>query len=138
MKRIMFFLVGLTMMTASTVGCKKHVEAEDHTTVEEVDSAAIRYYKLRSAGQYKDYVNAMQSCDGMTEAYKNHTALLLEHHQTEVNKERKGVKNVTIVRSEMHNNDKMANVFLSVSFNDGSTEEVMIPLVHDGKQWRIQ
>lgn len=138
MKHITFFLVGLIIMTASTIGCRKHVEVEDHTIVEEVDSAAIRYYKLRSAGQYKDYVNAMQSCDGMTEAYKNNTVLLLEHHQTEVNKERKGVKDVTIVRSEMHNNDKMANVFLSVSFNDGSTEEVMLPLVHDGKQWRIQ
>ena len=80
----------------------------------------------------------MQSCDGMTEAYKNNTVLLLEHHQSEVNKNRKGVKDVTIVRSEMHNNDKMANVFLCVSFNDGSTEEVMLPLVHDGKQWRIQ
>ena len=138
MKHLIFFLVGFTILTTSIVGCKKQDETEEVHVAEEADSAAIKYYKLRSAGQYKDYVNAMLSCDGMTETYKNNTALLLEHHQAEINKEKKGVKDVAIVRCEMHNNDKMANVFLNVSFNDGSTEEVMLPLVHDGRQWRIQ
>lgn len=138
MKHLIFFLIGFAILTTSFAGCKKQAEVENTDLTEEVDSAAIKYYKLRSTGQYKDYVNAMQSCDGMPEAYKNNTALLLEHHQAEINKEKKGVKAVAVVRCEMHNNDKMANVFLNVSFNDGTTEEVILPLVHDGKQWRIQ
>lgn len=48
------------------------------------------------------------------------------------------VSSVAVLRSEMHNSDQLANVFLNVTYNDGSQEEVMVTLVHDNNIWRMQ
>lgn len=102
------------------------------------DSMAITCYKMQANGQFDNYVNAMLSCDGMPPDYKQRMVAMLRQHQKQINEEKKGVKTVSLLRTEMHNNNKMANVFLSVSYKDGSNEEVMLPMVYDGKQWRMQ
>ena len=63
---------------------------------------------------------------------------MLRHHNQDIKKEKLGVKRVAVLRSEMHNSDQLANVFLNVTYNDGSQEEVMVTLVHDNNIWRMQ
>lgn len=102
------------------------------------DSVAIDYYKLRSEGRFAEYVSAMLSCDGTTPEYKKSMEQMLRQHQCEIEKEKKGVSHVEALRTELHDNGKMANVFLRVTYNDGSCEEILFPLVDDGQNWRIQ
>lgn len=102
------------------------------------DTLAPYYYNLRAKGHFEAYVNAMLSCDSTTPAYKQQMVRLLRHHQLEVNKEKQGVNRVELLRTEMHNHNRMAHAFLKVTYNDSTHEEVMFPLVFDGKQWRIQ
>ncbi len=63
---------------------------------------------------------------------------MLRQHQKQINDEKQGVSNVQVLRTELHNNGRMANVFLNVNYKDGSKEEVMLPMIFDGKQWRMQ
>lgn len=102
------------------------------------DSMAVTYYKLRMSGQWDDYIDAMQSCDGTPDEYKQRVKTMLNQHEVELKKERGGVRTVKVFRTELHDNGKMANVFLSLTYQDGSTEETLFPLVHDGKRWRIR
>lgn len=102
------------------------------------DSMAVYYYNMRSTGQFEAYIEAMQSCDHTTPAYKEGIVRMLRHHQAQINKEKKGVKSVTALRTELHNHGKMANVFLAITYKDDSHEEIIFPLVLDGRTWRIQ
>ncbi len=102
------------------------------------DSMAVVCYTLQAQGHFSEYVNTMQSAKDMPDDYKQRTVDMLRQHQAYINKEKQGVKSVTALRSELHNGGKMANVFLSVTYNDNSREEILFPMVHDGKQWRPQ
>lgn len=102
------------------------------------DSMAVAYYMMLANEQYDKYVGAMQSCNDMPSDYKKNVVSMLRHHNMDIKKEKQGVKKVAVLRSEMHNNDQLYNVFLEVTYNDGSQEEVMVTLVHDNEFWRIQ
>lgn len=93
---------------------------------------------MQANGLFDDYVKAMHSCDGTTDAYKKRIIVMLRQHQKQINDEKQGVSNVQVLRTELHNNGRMANVFLNVNYKDGSKEEVMLPMIFDGKQWRMQ
>lgn len=102
------------------------------------DSMAVVCYTMQAEGHFSEYVNTMQSAKSMPDDYKQRIADMLRQHQNYVTKEKQGVKGVTALRAELHDGGKMANVFLSVTYNDGSKEEILFPMVHDGTQWRPQ
>lgn len=133
MKTLGLFALSLLVMA----GCGKK---EAKTTYEALtpDSAAVVYYKLRVDGKYAQYVAAMQSCDSTTADYKKQMETLLRHHAAVINKTKQGVKSVKALRTEMHDAEKMANVFLNITYNDGSDEEIILPLVLDDNTWRLQ
>lgn len=118
-------------------GCKDRAVPEETGTVPP-DSVALGYYNLRVSGRYADYVRAMASCDKATPAYRAGIEKMLRHHQTQINREKQGVSHVEVLRTEMHHGDRLAQVFLQVTYNDSTKEEVLFPLVHDGQRWRIQ
>lgn len=135
MKHLFLILIALTALTA----CGNHTDNQlANAESLHIDSIAIEYYQLRAQGRFADYVTAMQSCDGTPPEYKKRMEDMLRQHQATITKEKKGVSHVSALRTEMHNNGKMANVYLSVTYNDGTCEEVLFPLVHDGQSWRIQ
>lgn len=105
---------------------------------EGADSMAVACYKMQAEGRFDEYVKAMKSCDKMPADYQHRVVMMLRHHQKQVLEEKKGVKDVAVLRTEMHNQERMANVFLNVTFNDGTTEEVIFPMVYDGQRWRVQ
>lgn len=93
---------------------------------------------LRINGQYKDYIKAMQSCDGTPPAYKQQMETLLRHHHHTILKDKKGISSVRVARKELYDSLRMANVFLEVTYNDSSREEILFPLVLIGDIWRIR
>ena len=102
------------------------------------DSTIVNLYMLAPTGHYEQHVAAMLSADGTTNAYKDQIILALKQHQDYIKKEKQGVRNAKVERIEANAQGNMANAFLNVSFGDGSQEEVMVPLVFDGKAWRLQ
>ena len=80
----------------------------------------------------------MASCDKATPAYRAHIEKMLRHHTALVQREKGGVSRVEVLRTELHSGDSLAHVYLSVTYNDSTREEVLFPLVHDGQRWRIQ
>ena len=128
------------LFVAITTACnsKSSANTGNGPDTDNSDSMAVAYYTMQVNGQYNEYIGAMQSCDGMPSDYKNNIVAMLRHHNQDIKKEKLGVKRVAVLRSEMHNSDQLANVFLNVTYNDGSQEEVMVTLVHDNNIWRMQ
>lgn len=132
-----FTLMLLSILTLNSCQSGKGNTAAGHASGI-ADSTVIHLYMLAPTGHYAEHVAAMQSCDGTTQAYKDQTMLALKQHQDYIRKEKKGVKQATVERIECNTQGTMANAFLNVTYNDGSQEEVMFPIVRDSIGWRIQ
>ncbi len=134
-----FSLALLTLLVLLLTGCKKGGDTAGKTADDaSADSAAVTFYQMRANGRYEEYIDAMESCDKMPSDYKQRTLTMLRHHDRYIKEEKNGVKEVKALRSETHDNGRMANVFLKVTYGDGSAEEVLFPVVYDGKRWRVQ
>lgn len=131
----LFLLLGIYIMIACSNENNNHTNKDD-TAFQ--DTIAVYYYNLQANGRFDEYVESMQSCQGTTPDYKQRIIKMLQQHQKEILKVKKGVSHVQAVRTEMHNHNKMANVFLNVTYNDSSREEIIFPLVFDNGQWLIQ
>ena len=128
------FLFFACMLFASC-GNKSNTSIEDNGPKEE---EVLSLYKLYTSGNYSAYVDAMQSCDDKPEAYRQEMKDALKQHARYIDEEYKGIKHVKLERTEVHDKGNMSNVFLHVTYGDGSSEEIMIQLVRNKDRWRIR
>jgi len=96
------------------------------------------FYNLYVHGDYAGFVAAMASCDGLPEDYRQQMATLYKQHAAAVKQDRGGVKAFKVGRMEAHNDSIHVNAFLNLTYQDGSSEEIMLPLVRVGGKWRLQ
>lgn len=98
----------------------------------------VGYYNLYAQGDYAAYVAQMASCDGKPEDYRHQMELLLKQHAAQVKREKGGIKAVSFGRMEAHLDSTAVNAFLNVTYQDETTEEVMLPLVLVDNKWRVR
>ena len=133
--RVVLLIVAITSFTA----CHKNSSmTSSEETEEQADSAAVKFYRMRMQGDFDAYVANMHSCSNMPPDYKQRIVIMLRQHQKEVEQSKQGIKDVKVLRTEAHDDGKMVNVFLSINYKDGSNEEILFPVVYDGKRWKIQ
>ncbi len=131
--------VTLLLFAATLLSC--HKTSEQQSAYEQAglsDTLVTNLYKLGAEGHYEAYVSVMASCDNTTDAYKKQTALALKQHNDAIAKSKKGVAKVEFLRAELHDSCRMANCFLNVTFNDGTSEEILFPLVKVNEVWKVQ
>lgn len=136
---ILYKTILLLMTIDSLTSCHKgSTETSSDATEEQADSAAVRFYRMRILGDFDGYVANMHSCNNMPQEYKQRIIIMLRQHQKDVEKNKQGAIDVKVMRSEMYDDGKMANVFLNITYKDGTNEEILFPVVYDGKEWKIQ
>ena len=132
-------LVAMPFILLQLSSCHRlSAENASEQASQSADSTAVKCYKMQVDGQFQDYVKSMKSCDKMPADYQHRMIMMLRHHQKLILKEKQGVKSVKVLRTELNNNNRMANVFLNVCYKDGSTEEILCPMVLDNGRWRMQ
>ena len=127
------FAVALAVSTPTACGNKdaapRHAEPQD---------AAMAYYEKLIAGDYAGFVAGMESCDDKPGFYREQMVTLMkQHYQTEA-EENGGIDSVSVARTVMVQDTLAANVFLNITYKNDSTEEIVQPMVWDGKSWRLQ
>ena len=123
--------------------CFVHASCSDSSATEAdpngfQDSLAVYDYMLLAKGRFEAYTDSMASCHGAPPTYKQHTIALLRHHYLQVLSDRKGVRSAQVARKEFHDDGKMVNVYLNVTYNDSTSDEIQIPMVFFQNSWRIR
>lgn len=133
MKRVLFAI--LTCAAFSCGGGERSQEAAATLPSEEEVAAT---YELYLRGDYAGFVSAMASCDGLPEDYRRQMEMLHKQHAASVKRDRGGVKAFTVGRMEAHNDSMHVDAFLNLTYQDGTSEEIMLPFVRVGGRWRLQ
>lgn len=116
--------------------CGKSSSESDSLAV--VDTLAPAYYRLLISGRYADYVNAMESVYDKPQFYRVSILLAVKQHMAAVKKEKGGIISVKFLRKEVYDEGNMVKAYLRIAFANNTEEEVVMPLVKDGENWKMQ
>ena len=131
MKPVVWIISLVLVMVAS---CGRHKQVSQH---EKPDKAAVHYMKLLVNEDYEAYVKGMLSCDSASEQYKRNTLVLLKQMSAELKQSGVGIQSVSCDSSDVDDDGNHARAYVGVSFSDGNSETVVMPLIWAGKRWRM-
>ncbi|MCR5819816.1 MAG: DUF4878 domain-containing protein [Bacteroidaceae bacterium] len=124
---LIIFIIALVLS-----GCRRRTDAEHKA----VRAAAQEYMEMLKDGEIDDYVAGIVYADSMTGDYMSQMADLLAEHVAMLQAEHGGIKEVRAVADTLL--DQHAQVFLEVMFADSTIESIDLPMVKDGKTWKMQ
>lgn len=101
---------------------------------------AIYYVKCVAKGDFDKYIYGMQSCDNATDDYKQNIRTLLS--QMIADKKSEGfseLKNIVCERIEGNKDvDDEIMVYLKLTYQNDSTENILIPMLWNDGKWRLR
>ncbi len=93
-------------------------------------------FELYVEGKYEKYVERIHSCINKPEDYKARMIELHRQHAAEQAEDGKQITSFSVGKMTQHDEGRMVNVYLCVSYADGTSEEIIFPMVFfDGNWW---
>ena len=112
--------------------------SSDIKTDEQAANTARLYYDYLLQGQYDDYVAGIDGYDEMPESYRRQLTDNARMFMEQQNREHGGIERLRIMRADIDTEAHMAQVFLVISYQDGSNEQIMVPMVRNGSLWMMR
>lgn len=102
----------------------------------DVSRAAETCYKYLIEGKYEDYIHAIAYNDSMTEDYRSQMVDLVTRYAAREKRQRGGLVSVRALGDTVSGD--VADVFLEVLFGNGTSEEIVLPMIRCGEEWKMQ
>ncbi len=112
--------------------------SSDIKTDEQAANTARLYYDYLLQGQYDDYVAGIDGYDEMPESYRRQLTDNARMFMEQQNREHGGIERLRIMRADIDTETQTAQVFLVISYQDGSNEQIMVPMVRNGSLWMMR
>lgn len=112
--------------------------SSDIKTDEQAANTARLYYDYLLQGQYDDYVAGIDGYDEMPESYRRQLTDNARMFMEQQNREHGGIERLRIMRADIDTEAQTAQVFLVISYQDGSNEQIMVPMVRNGSLWMMR
>lgn len=112
--------------------------SSDIKTDEQAANTARLYYDYLLQGQYDDYVAGIDGYDEMPETYRRQLTDNARMFMEQQNREHGGIERLRIMRADIDTETQTAQVFLVISYQDGSNEQIMVPMVRNGSLWMMR
>jgi 1-aminocyclopropane-1-carboxylate deaminase/D-cysteine desulfhydrase-like pyridoxal-dependent ACC family enzyme len=123
---VCFLLLGLWL------GCKP---TRCESDVLRESASLYAGYLLR--GEYEKYVDGLFNIKEYPDEYRSELIdLYKQHMESEEVQNKGGWESVTVLHDTIYGS--YADVFMEVLYKDGGKEEILIPMVYDGKDWRLR
>ena len=84
----------------------------------------------------QDYVRSIAYSDSMTDSYRSQMVDLVAQYAVREKERRGGLASVRALGDTVSGD--VASVFLEVLFRDSTREEIALPMVRCGEEWKMQ
>lgn len=132
MKQILYALFLAVLLLSS---CSKKKET-DHGAI--AAEAAKHYYENLISGKYKQFLEGMNLPDKLPESYERQMLENFKAFTKRQDKQRKGIKKVSIRNVKFFAKDSTASAFLLLHYGDSTTEEVVVPMLKRRGLWYMR
>lgn len=99
--------------------------------------SAAEYYKALAAEDYESFVNGMYSTSHVADSYRKEKLLIVKQFYKGQVSENGGIKEATASRDTIYD-DGSADAFLNISYENGTTEEIVVAMVREGETWKMK
>ncbi|PJF01045.1 hypothetical protein [Prevotella intermedia] len=132
MKQLLYALFLAVLLLSS---CSKKKET-DHGAI--AAEAAKHYYENLISGKYKQFLEGMNLPDKLPESYERQMFENFKAFTKRQDKQRKGIKKVSIRNVKFFAKDSTASAFLLLHYGDSTTEEVVVPMLKRRSLWYMR
>ena len=130
MKKILFFL----FCVVSLFSCKENVQNPGYYA----GIAAKGYYDLLLEGKYDEFVAGQNMPRRVPEEYRRQLVLNAKMFVEQQEKEHRGRKDFQVLDAKADTTHHIADVYLSITYGDGTKEQVVVPMVEVEKKWKMR
>ena len=129
---------GLLLMSMMLLAsCAK--APEDNSPEYQASQAAKKCYEtLYLEGHTTAFLDGRASATVMPPAFRKDLLQTYNRHVRQVQAERQGVRAVEVARAQVDSILHVTDVFLTLTYGDGSKEEILVPMVQLDGQWRMK
>lgn len=132
MKQLLYALFLAVLLLSS---CSEKKET-DHGAI--AVEAAKHYYENLISGKYKQFLEGMNLPDKLPESYERQMLENFKAFAKRQDKQRKGIKKVSIRNVKFFAKDSTASAFLLLHYGDSTTEEVVVPMLKRRGLWYMR
>lgn len=132
MKQLLYALFLAVLLLSS---CSRRKET-DHGAI--AAEAAKHYYENLISGKYKQFLEGMNLPDKLPESYERQMLENFKAFAKRQDKQRKGIKKVSIRSVKFFAKDSTASAFLLLHYGDSTTEEVVVPMLKRRGLWYMR
>lgn len=135
-----FVTVSVSMLSLLTLLACGKLQAEEAAETSPLPDVAMvaEMYGHYIDGDFMAFVDQMESLDHATEDYRAQMAnLFKQRHHAQV-EENGGPVACRLMNVIANANKTYAEVYVEVTFGDGSYEEIMLPMVRVNDMWRLR
>lgn len=130
MRKIFFILVAVAIIAAS---CSRKNPSDTAAS----EAAQALYDKLLK-GDYEGFVSGMYFPDRIPDGYRQQLVANAKMFIANQNKEHEGISEVNVIRQERDSLSSTVEVFILLSYNDSTQEEVVVPMIESEGIWLMQ
>ena len=132
MKQLLYALFLAVLLLSS---CSKKKET-DHGAI--AAEAAKHYYENLISGKYKQFLEGMNLPDKLPKSYERQMLENFKAFAKRQDKQRKGIKKVSIRSVKFFAKDSTASAFLLLHYGDSTTEQVVVPMLKKRGLWYMR
>lgn len=103
-----------------------------------VCAAAEEYYDYLINGKVDRYMAALHDVDSLPQEYRDQLRDMFLQYIGNEQQEHDGLKSAKATRCEFSADSLAANAFLDITFGDNTSEQIALPLVRVGKEWKLK
>lgn len=128
MKKLVGFGLFLSVMLLMFTSCAEMTPGK----------AAVKYVNYLKDGKYEKYVDAMYQEDGITSEERTQFIALSKEKGDKAIQEKKGIKEVTLLKEKIAEDGLTASVELELTYGDGTKEKGDYDMIKVDKEWKMK
>lgn len=112
-----------------------------HETIsaeQQAANTAKRYYDCLLAGDYEGFLNGKADADSLPADYRAELLSAYQHYIRKQQDMHKGITSVAISNARSDSTLRLTYTFLILSFGDSTKEEITVPMVRRGDEWKMR
>ena len=130
-------LIGLC--AALLLCCTESAPVQPQDDGLQAGGVALKCYKALYIENRPDvFLNGRAAAESLSSDLRQQLLTLYRQHALKVEREKGGVRHIDFSRAEPDTTLHVMQVFLKVTYGDTTQEEIVVPMVHAGDEWRMK
>ena len=114
------------------------VACSDLTPEELASLAAKGYYDHLIHGEYEQFLEGKDGAENLSDTYREQLLTSYKQFMAQQNQVHHGIREVRISRATTDTVQHLTSVFLVLCYGDSINEEIVVPMVEQGRGWRMR